>query len=93
MFIGGLAWATTTESLQKAFEEFGEIVDCVVITDKQTGRSKGFGFVTFSESDAASEAQDKMNGTDLDGRNIKVEHHQQGAKREGIFISFYFWFI
>ena len=51
LFVGGLAWATTDASLKAAFEPFGEVVDAKVILDRETGRSRGFGFVTFSDAD------------------------------------------
>ncbi|XP_068648777.1 uncharacterized protein [Aristolochia californica] len=56
VFVGGLAWETQKETMKKYFEQFGEILEAVVITDKNTGRSKGYGFVTFREPDAAMRA-------------------------------------
>ncbi|XP_077249680.1 uncharacterized protein LOC143889389 isoform X2 [Tasmannia lanceolata] len=56
VFVGGLAWETQRETMRKYFEQFGEILEAVVITDKNTGRSKGYGFVTFSEPEAAMRA-------------------------------------
>ncbi|BFG40434.1 hypothetical protein CerSpe_267080 [Prunus speciosa] len=56
VFVGGLAWETQKETMKKYFEQFGEILEAVVITDKATGRSKGYGFVTFRESEAAMRA-------------------------------------
>ncbi|KAF8404015.1 hypothetical protein HHK36_008891 [Tetracentron sinense] len=56
VFVGGLAWETQRETMKKYFEQFGEILEAVVITDKITGRSKGYGFVTFGESEAAMRA-------------------------------------
>ncbi|AQK99165.1 RNA-binding (RRM/RBD/RNP motifs) family protein [Zea mays] len=56
VFVGGLAWETQKETMRKYFEQFGEILEAVVITDKNTGRSKGYGFVTFRDSDAAMRA-------------------------------------
>ncbi|OVA05800.1 RNA recognition motif domain [Macleaya cordata] len=56
VFVGGLAWETQRETMKKYFEQFGEILEAVVITDKNTGRSKGYGFVTFREPDAATRA-------------------------------------
>ncbi|KAJ7949640.1 RNA-binding protein [Quillaja saponaria] len=56
VFVGGLAWETQKETMKKYFEQFGEILEAVVITDKATGRSKGYGFVTFREPDAAMRA-------------------------------------
>ncbi|KAJ6816412.1 RNA-binding protein 24-like isoform X1 [Iris pallida] len=56
VFVGGLAWETQRDTMRKYFEQFGDILEAVVITDKNTGRSKGYGFVTFSEPDAATRA-------------------------------------
>ncbi|KAK9167811.1 hypothetical protein Scep_003002 [Stephania cephalantha] len=56
VFVGGLAWETQRETMKKYFEQFGEILEAVVITDKNTGRSKGYGFVTFRDPDAAMRA-------------------------------------
>ena len=70
LFVGGLAWATSDESLHAHFEQFGEVTEAKVITDRDTGRSRGFGFVTFAEESSASEAQSALHGTELDGRTI-----------------------
>jgi RNA recognition motif-containing protein len=72
LFIGGLSWDTTTEDLRTAFSNFGAIVDAVVISDRTTGRSRGFGFVTFEKRLDADEAVKQMNGRELDGRALKV---------------------
>ena len=81
LFIGGLAWATTDESLRAAFEQFGEVTDSKVITDRDTGRSRGFGFVTFAQSEDAQAAMENMDGKDLDGRAIRVNeaHDRRGG--------------
>ena len=72
LFIGGLSWGTTDDSLREAFERFGEVVEAKVITDRETGRSRGFGFVTFVEDAPGTEAQSEMDGAELDGRTIRV---------------------
>ncbi|KAF4366495.1 hypothetical protein F8388_003733 [Cannabis sativa] len=56
IFVGGLAWETQRETMKRYFEQFGEILEAVVITDKNTGRSKGYGFVTFKDPEAAIRA-------------------------------------
>lgn len=56
VFVGGLAWETQSETMRRYFEQFGEILEAVVITDKNTGRSKGYGFVTFRDPEAARRA-------------------------------------
>jgi cold-inducible RNA-binding protein len=81
LFVGGLAWATTDEALMNAFSQYGEIVEAKVITDRDTGRSRGFGFVTFVEKEAATAAVSEMDGTELDGRPIRVnEAHDKGFR-------------
>lgn len=80
LFVGGLAWGTDESSLRAAFEQFGEVSDCKVVTDRDTGRSRGFGFVTFSDDAAADKAIEDMNGAELDGRTIKVD---EAREREG----------
>ena len=72
LFVGGLSWGTDDSGLRTAFETFGEVTDAKVITDRDTGRSRGFGFVTFAESADADTAINEMNGTDLDGRTLNV---------------------
>lgn len=72
LFVGGLAWATTTDGLRRAFESFGNVTDAKVILDRETKRSRGFGFVTFDDDNAADQAIAAMNGTELDGRKIQV---------------------
>ena len=72
LFVGGLAWATNDEGLRAAFEEFGVVTDAKVILDRDSGRSRGFGFVTFEDGAAADEAIAQLDGADLDGRTIRV---------------------
>ena len=83
LFVGGLSWGMTDADLRKAFEPYGEITEAKVITDRDTGRSRGFGFVTFSQDEDARTAIAKMNGTSLDGRNITVNEAQEKSPREG----------
>jgi RNA recognition motif-containing protein len=73
LFVGGLSWDTSDEGLRAAFEKFGDITEAKVITDRDTGRSRGFGFVSFAEDDSASKAIQEMNGVELDGRSIRVD--------------------
>ena len=76
VFVGGISWNTDDEGLRQAFERFGAISDAKVITDRDTGRSRGFGFVTFDEDASASQAISEMDGQNLDGRTIKVNEAQ-----------------
>ncbi len=73
LFVGGLAWATDDVSLRAAFQSFGNLVDAVVIKDRETGRSRGFGFVSFSDRTSGAAALQAMNGAVVDGRNIRVD--------------------
>ncbi|KAF1869015.1 hypothetical protein Lal_00048295 [Lupinus albus] len=67
VFVGGLAWETPTEEMRKYFEQFGEILEAVIITDKNTGNSKGYGFVTFRDAESARRACSDPNPV-IDGR-------------------------
>jgi RNA recognition motif-containing protein len=71
LYIGNLSWGTTTEDLKSHFEQFGAVSDAIVITDRQSGRSRGFGFVTMDDDAEANKALEECNGIELDGRAIK----------------------
>lgn len=77
VFVGGLSWNTNEEGLVNNFSQFGNLEEVKVITDRETGRSRGFGFITFSEDDAASQAVSEMDGVEMDGRNIKVSFAEE----------------
>jgi RNA recognition motif-containing protein len=81
LFVGGLSWDTTDESLRAAFERFGPVIEAKVISDRDTGRSRGFGFVTFDAAADAEEAISEMDGGELDGRQVRVNEAQD--RREG----------
>lgn len=72
LFIGSLAYATTDDSLKAHFEQIGEVESARVITDRDSGRSKGFGFVQFVNDDDNQKAIDQLDGKELDGRAISV---------------------
>ncbi|CAN1193900.1 Glycine-rich RNA-binding protein 2, mitochondrial [Linum perenne] len=72
LFVGGLSYTTDDQSLKEAFDRYGDVVDAKVILDRDTGRSRGFGFVNFSDSEAANSALSSMDGQELQGRNIRV---------------------
>lgn len=82
-FVGGLAWATTDGRLEDAFRQFGDVVQSKVISDRETGRSRGFGFVTFADENAMNAAIKEMNGKELDGRNITVNQAQSRGQGGG----------
>jgi len=73
LFVGGLAWATNDEGLKKAFEEFGAIEEANVVCERDTGRSRGFGFITFETDECAAAAQEAMHGQELEGRQLRVD--------------------
>jgi cold-inducible RNA-binding protein len=81
LFIGSVAWATTSESLKKHFEQVGAVEEANILTDKMTGRSRGFGFVTMVNDADADAAVQKLNGSDLDGRKIVVSEARPKAER------------
>ena len=83
LFVGGLAWATTDDGLRQAFEKFGEVAEAKVIMDRETGRSRGFGFVSFANDESCNSAISEMDGAQLDGRTIKVNEAQERAPRPG----------
>ena len=79
IFVGGLAWATTDESLRQAFESCGDVTDAKVVMDRETGRSRGFGFVTFADSTGCQKALDSMNGALVDGRPVRVNEANESG--------------
>jgi cold-inducible RNA-binding protein len=83
VFVGGLSWGTDSAALRAAFETYGEVEDAHVVTDRDTGRSRGFGFVTFSTSESATEAIDAMNDAELDGRRLTVNEAREREPRRG----------
>ena len=83
LFVGNLSWNTDDETLRNAFAGYGELEDARVITDRETGRSRGFGFVTFHNADDANAAIDALDGADLDGRPIKVNPARERESRGG----------
>ncbi len=72
LFVGSLPWSVTDDSLRTAFEPHGTVVSAKVITDRQTGRSRGFGFVEMSNDSEADAAINALNGSELSGRSIIV---------------------
>lgn len=82
VFVGGLSWDTDNNSLNDFFTQCGEVVEAKVITDRETGRSRGFGFVSFTEVDSATRAID-MNGEELDGRAIRVDYANDQGRGGG----------
>lgn len=72
LYVGNLPWSMSNDSLKELFAAYGEVVEAVVITDRMSGRSKGFGFVTFADEASAEKAVAEMHEKPVDGRNIIV---------------------
>ncbi len=72
LFVGSLAWATTDDSLNAHFAQCGTVASAKVVTDRDSGRSRGFGFVEFENDAEADAAVEKLNNSELDGRQITV---------------------
>ena len=77
IFVGGLSYGTNDEGLKEAFSNFGDVDSAKVIMDRESGRSKGFGFVEFSNEEGANAAVQGMDGQELNGRNIRVSIAQE----------------
>lgn len=72
IFVGGINWKTNEDGLEKVFTDIGQIVSVKIVYDRDTGRSRGFGFVEFSNADEADNAVKKCDGMEFEGRTIKV---------------------
>ncbi len=82
LYVGNLSYGTTKETLEKAFSAHGEVVSVNLITDRQTGRPKGFAFVEMSTPEEGEAAKAALNGTDLDGRTINVDSAREQEQRK-----------
>jgi cold-inducible RNA-binding protein len=83
LFIGSLSFSTSSERLREAFARIGTVESASVVTDRDTGRSRGFGFVEMATTEEANDAVAQLNGTELDGRRIKVEVAKPGGGAGG----------
>lgn len=83
LYVGNLPFSATDDSLREMFARAGQVESARIITDRDTGRSKGFGFVEMSTEQEASEAINKFNGTELDGRSLTVNEARPMAPRDG----------
>ncbi len=85
LFVGGLSYSTDEQKLTEAFSQYGEVTSAVVIRDKASGDSKGFGFVEMKSQSEAQAAMDALNGANLDGRRIAVNEarEREGGRRDG----------
>jgi len=82
LYVGSLPYSVTETQLRELFEPFGSVESVRLISDKFTGRSKGFGFVEFAENESADKAIAEMNGKDVDGRTLVVNEARPEEKRE-----------
>ena len=83
LFIGGLSFQTPTERLRELFAQIAGVQSVTIVTDRDTGQSRGFGFVEVETAEAANEAVTKLNGVQLDGRTLRVEISKPSAPRDG----------
>jgi len=86
LFVGGLSFSTSNDRLREVFAAIGSVESAAVVTDRDTGRSRGFGFVEMATPEDAEQAISKLNGTSVDGRTIQVERAKSpgsGAERRG----------
>jgi RNA recognition motif-containing protein len=83
LFVGGLNFATSNERLRELFAEAGQVESATVVTDRETGRSRGFGFVEMGSAEEAEQAISKFNGQEIDGRRLQVEKAKEGGAGGG----------
>jgi RNA recognition motif-containing protein len=83
IFVGNLAWTTTEDELAQLFESYGVVEQARIATDRETGRSRGFGFVEMPDAIAAQAAIDGLNGTSLEGRPLTVNEARPREERGG----------
>ena len=81
LFVGNLPYSMTDEDLERAFAEYGSVESAVVIRDRETGRSRGFGFVEMASTEEAEAAQKALDGSDVNGRPLRVnEAHPRESR-------------
>ncbi|MBI2218359.1 MAG: RNA-binding protein [Candidatus Rokubacteria bacterium] len=87
LFVGGLPYSTSNDRLRELFAEIGQVESASIVTDRETGRSRGFGFVEMSTAEEAEQAVSRLNGQQFDGRRLQVEKAKEngggGARRSG----------
>jgi RNA recognition motif-containing protein len=83
LYVGNLSFQASSESVRSAFSQFGEVTDVHVVSDRETGQSRGFGFVTMGSAAEAAKAIAEMNGALLDGRPLKVNEAEERQNRGG----------
>ncbi|MGI6563297.1 MAG: RNA recognition motif domain-containing protein [Clostridia bacterium] len=80
LYVGNLAYSVTSDDLGNLFSQYGDVVDAVVINDKFSGRSKGFGFIEFDNSEDAAAAMEALNGNVFAGRTLKIDYAKNKMK-------------
>ncbi|KAJ7057811.1 putative glycine-rich RNA-binding protein [Mycena amicta] len=83
LYVGNLSWSTTDDILRQAFEAYGQVTDCVHMKDRETGRLRGFGFVSFASPEEAQAAIDALNDQELEGRRLRVNLANDRPDRGG----------
>lgn len=83
LYVGNLPWSLNNDSLKELFSQFGEVTEAIIIMDNMSGRSKGFGFVTFANEEDAEKAVSQMHEKEVDGRNIVVNIAKPREDRGG----------
>ena len=81
LYVGNLPYRTNQEELTELFSQYGEVTFVRIITDRESGRSRGFGFVTFENADDAKSAIEKMNDSELEGRRLNVNEARERKPR------------
>jgi RNA recognition motif-containing protein len=81
IYIGNLPWSATEAELNDMFAKFGAVASAAIVTDRETGRSRGFGFIEMNEAEDADKAIQALDGTDMGGRPLRVNEAQQREKR------------
>lgn len=83
LYVGNLPFTATTETLRQTFASSGEVMDVHIVTDRESGQSRGFGFVTMGNAQEAANAIAAMNGANLDGRALRVNEAEERPQRSG----------
>jgi RNA recognition motif-containing protein len=83
LYVGNLAWKVTGEDLEALFSNYGQVQEAIVLNDRETGRSRGFGFVTMADEEGGKAAIAGLDGSDYDGRPLRVNEAQERAPRSG----------
>ena len=83
IFVGNLPWSIDDDSLAELFVKYGEVSSATVVTDRETGRSRGFGFVEMDDDDGAAVAIDALDGEEMEGRTLQVDRARDKPPRQG----------